>query len=154
MTENIESIENHDSATLARVFNNMSGRGSIGNPTTGLGTSRDPSTHAEVLQPYQLSHLDCENLIEGSRIARNIVSVYPMESSWANFTFGNENYRKYSSYSQKAADYFQNLKTGSLHMKFIEVSIEARLHGEAFLLMGFEDGQSYDKPLNEDNLII
>lgn len=144
-----------DSETIIRALGNLNGSRSIsplGNPLTGLGTDRDPSNYTQVLQTYNLTDEEASNLFMGSRIAKNIVSVYPMEASWAQFTFGTEKYKKYSSYSQKATDFFENLKTGSLHRKFIEVSIEARTMGEAYLLLGCEDGQSYDKPINENNI--
>lgn len=148
--ENVEPTFHSDSATLNTVFRSMS---PMSNPMTGLGTGRDPSSYAQVNSVYVLSHQECIELFRSSRIARNIVTTYPLESSWPQFTFGSEKYYKYSSYSQKATDFFNALKTGSLESIVRQVSVEARLHGQSWLLLGFEDGQSYDKPINENNLI-
>ena len=148
-----------DSTTLMSVFANMQRgqyRGSMGpmsNSLTGLNTERDPTNYAAVNQfVYTLNHQERESLFRNSRICKNLVLTYPLEGRWANFTFGTKR-SDYGADSQTVDDYFENgLKTGSLHKKFVDASIEARLHGRSYLLLGIEDGRAFNKPVDWENI--
>lgn len=137
---------------LKGVFGSLSGsgQGSFYNPVTGIGSSRDPSQYFQITSPYILSHDERIGLIEGSRICQNIVQIYPFEASWGNVTFTGNRYSKLGgSWVKTQSDSF---KLGSLYYCFIEASIEARLHGESFLLLGVDDGQPFNQELNLDSI--
>jgi len=155
MTEiQLELFEATRQDSLKSVFGSMGamgGQGAFFNPMTGIGSSRDPSQYLQITSPHILSHDERIGLIEGSRICQNITQIYPMEASWGQFSFAGNRYAdKANSYLQSL---FDNFKLGSLQHCFMEASIEARLHGESYLLLGVEDGQPYDQPLNFNNII-
>lgn len=68
--EDITALTNTD-GPLEQTFSALS------NPMTGLGTSRAKNQHAQVSRTAQLSAFDRNALVEGSRIARKAVFLYP-----------------------------------------------------------------------------
>lgn len=145
----------NDSETLAKVYNQMGGYRQINpirNSMTGLGTERDPSSYFEIAFTTPLSHQERKDLFRNSRIAKNIVMIYPEESSWFNASFGSQKYASYGLDAQRVNTYLENLKTGSLEQKTRIASMEARLHGEGWLLLGINDGQRFDQPVDEQNI--
>lgn len=145
----------NDSSALKQVFGSMGamsgGNSSFFNPVTGVGSSRDPSQYFQITSPHILTHEERIGLVEGSRICQNITQIYPMESSWGNLSFSGNRYAKTA--NQSIQTLFKNFKLGSLHYCFMEAAIEARLHGESYLMLGVEDGQSYDQPVNYSNIL-
>jgi hypothetical protein len=151
MTDVQLNIFDYNNDGLSDVFGSL-GRtnATISNPITGIGTDRDSSQYVEVTHPRILTHDERVGLVTGSRICQNIVQVYPMEASWGQFNFSGNRYAdRADAYLQS---YFANFKFGSLHRCFVEASIEARLHGESYLLLGVEDGNPYDQPLDFNNI--
>lgn len=142
-----------DSGILKSVYSSMGsngGQGSFYNPVTGVGSARDPSQYLQITSPHLLSHSERIGLLEGSRICQNIVQVYPMEASWGQFNFTAKNESQGA--NNWIQDRFENFRLGSLQSSFVEASIEARLHGESYLLLGVDDGQAFDQPLDFNNI--
>lgn len=143
-----------DSETLAKVYNQMGYRqiNPLRNQMSGLGTERDPSSYFEVAYTTPLQHQERKDLFRNSRIAKNIVMIYPEEASWYNCSFGSQKYASYGVDAQRINTYLENLKTGSLEHKTRIASMEGRLHGEGWLLLGINDGQRFDKPIDETRI--
>lgn len=144
----------NDSETLARVYGQMGYRqiNPIRNSMTGLGTERDPNSYFQVAFTTPIPHQERINLFRNSRIAKNIVMIYPEEASWFNASLGSQKYASYGLDAQRVNTYLDNLKTGSLEQKVRIASMEARLHGEGWVLLGINDGQRFDQPINEENI--
>lgn len=146
-----------DSTTLVNVFSRLSAYGSgntpaVGNPATGIGTARDPSTHARLNYKAKLTTDECIQMYLNSGIARNIIEIYPNEASWFIPQLGTQRFALQAVETQKITSYLEKLKTGSLETKMRTASIEARLHGQSWLLLGINDGRRFNLPVNETNI--
>lgn len=135
--------------TLINAYNTLGGNSPIANIATGLGTSRDKSSYGTVADAPKLSERDRIALVRSSRIARRAVFTYPRSaaSGWVNWTFGSSKVNP-----QSLHDYADNLLTGSLKAAFLEASIESRWHGNGYILLGIDDGQEWDQPINEQRI--
>lgn len=144
MSENSETeliLSNADGA----MFNTFS---AIRNNSTGLGTSRDKSLDLEInANYYQLTLQDRLSLVRSSQIARKAVMLYPLDATrgWCTFNFADND-------NIDLGSYFNDLKRGSLRTAFKEASIEANWHGDGYILLGIDDGQELDQPVNENNI--
>lgn len=135
-----------DSATVAHALTAYRQTTSFRNNMTGLGTERDPNSYFEIVNTSPLEHNERINLYRNSQISRNIVNVYPEEASWVKILGVKP------ALALRISNYLENLRTGSLEMKVREASIEARLHGESWLLLGINDQQRFTQPINELNI--
>lgn len=120
------------------------------NSNTGIGTSRDKTQLSSVnLYAYTLSEAERVALFRQSKIAQKAILTYPLDAArgWVDFTFGQSKIKP-----QDLHNYFNNLKTGNLRTAFKEASIEGRWHGDGWLLLGIDDGQDWDQPVNENNI--
>lgn len=136
---------------------NVGNLSNIYNPFTGLGTSDDPKEHYKISDTKILSYSELVALFVGSRICKRLVMTYPLEASWCEINFATQRYKKYSTLSEQCHQYFNSMIDGkgkqtSLEYKFREASIEARLHGVSYILLGIDDEQTFDKPINIDNI--
>ncbi|NJL54531.1 DUF1073 domain-containing protein [bacterium] len=148
-----------DSATLMNVYGSISPTGngyrgsisSIHNRMTGLNTERDPSNYVGVNNfSYTLTPGECIELYKNSNIVQNVVNTYPMESKFPHFQFSGYSYR---ATSKEVNNFFETRLNESLHQTFIEASIEARLIGKCWLLLGVTDGRKMSEPVDETNII-
>jgi phage-related protein (TIGR01555 family) len=117
---------------------------------TGLGTTRDKSTSYGINSNIRLlNELERNALFRTSRIAKKTVTLYPISAArgWCKHVCSNTDFN-----SDDLEKYFNNLQRGSLRESFKEVSIEARLHGDAYLLLGIEDGKEWYEPIDEKNI--
>jgi len=117
---------------------------------TGLGTTRDKTQSYEINDSIKrLSQYECNALFRTSRMCRKAVSLYPQDAGkgWCTFVSANTDFK-----SDDLQIFFDNLRTGSLRRAFVDASIEARLHGDAYILLGVDDGQQWDQPLNENKI--
>lgn len=144
-----EPTYHQDSETIVRA---LTGLIPGANPLTGLGTDRDPNSYFTVANTIIISAEERNILFRCSRICQNIVTVYPQEASWFTPTFGTGKYKTFGRNAEFILNYFDGLSTGSLESKVREASIEARLHGEAYLLLGIDDGQAFDFPVDETRI--
>lgn len=141
-----EALTNEDSGTLTNAFNSYS---AIRNNNTGIGTSRDKTSSTYIESPHLIAEGERIALFRSSNIVRKIITLYPEDAArgWFEPTFGDSKIEP-----SELLDYFENFKTIGLRQAFLEASIEARLHGNSWLLLGVDDGQSFDKPLDEKRI--
>ena len=96
------------------------------------------------------------NLYRQSHIAKNIVNVFPSESSWGHTLFEGTNYRKFGAESGQLEDFINDaLEIGGcddLETLFRTVSKSSRLLGVSYLILGFDDGNTSDLPLDESKI--
>lgn len=146
---------NNDSEYYDTGLKNSAG---IYNPFSGIGTSRDPSENTHITSPDILTKNEIIWLFTASRIAKRLVFTYPFEASWFEISFTSQKYKKYDSLPDKCYEFFKNLKDSkgnitTLERKFREASIEARLYGACYIILGVNDNQSFDKPIDFENII-
>lgn len=96
------------------------------------------------------------NVYRNSHIAKNVVNVFPSESSWGHPVFEGSNYKKFGAESGKLEDFINDALEANgcddLETLFRIVSKSARLLGVSYLVLGFDDGESFDKPLDESKI--
>lgn len=130
----------------------------LSNPLTRLGGGRDRNEAVEVNPPRILREQERIWTFKASGIAQKIVNLYPHEAPWPKWTFGEKRYAASTdaggsnAMGIKLNRYFEEFTRGRLEDKMREVSIEARLHGSAYLLLGAYDGNDLAEPLNEENI--
>lgn len=123
---------------------------SVQNQLTGIGTARDPLTYnAANTEPLEdLDHDVIWSLYDRSSIMKNIITTYPKEADLGSISVSNAEIDLVS-----VDSHFSNrLKSESLHKIFTDAAIESRLYGVCWVLIGAEDGQSYDQPINENSI--
>lgn len=123
---------------------------SVQNSMTGIGTARDPLSY-NTLNSEPLEDLDTEviwSIYDRSSIMKNIITTYPKESDLGSISVSNAEVDTASIDSH----FSSRLKSESLHKIFTEAAIESRLYGVCWVLIGVEDGQTYDQPVNEDSI--
>ena len=114
---------------------------------TGIGTNRDKVTKGRFWPNAILDHNELLSLYNGSNLAAKIVEKRPTEMFR----------RGYDLESDDAdADELVKLREKSDAMRadenFLEAHIWGGLFGGALLIIGADDGQTPEKPLNEDNI--
>lgn len=118
------------------------------NAQTGAGTRRDKSLNFEVnSEALTISREDCEMLFKTSGLVQKIVGLLPEDSpvEWYSIKLGTD-----KTAPQDISNYLEdNLQ---LHEKLVEASVLARLHGNAYIIILANDGQTPDQPINEDKL--
>ncbi len=121
------------------------------NSNTGVGTSRDKSQSVDINTSPRILDLDDRiGLVRGSRIARRAVFTYPKEaaSRWVEWTLGSSKRIR----GNQIDDYCDRLLTGSLRSAFRDASIEARWHGDGYILLGIDDGKEWNEPVAEESI--
>lgn len=121
--------------------------GAIANNSTGIGTSRDKTTHANAAPVKPLRIRELENLYRGSRLIQKIVCnlVDSSTAKWGELQLANEGQVNTTGYDE----YEKRLKVRSL---FNKAGRNARLHGDYFLIMGIDDGLMWDEPVDMGNV--
>lgn len=142
-----------DSATVRAAIAQSSRYGSaFGNPFNGLGTGRDATQFDQIVSAPLLPH-ECARLYEHCGLIRKIVDAYPNAGNehFAEYTLAA---KKYGFEASKLEQYFENLKStrlyqsGSLRSRLVDASIGARAIKVAYLLLGVDDGQDWNQPIN------
>lgn len=138
--------------------------GLIQNPLLGSGGLRDPLSYASIGQTRDLSDRELADLYSGNHLIQKIVGLYPTAAAkhWLKFSIGGS--KKYGSYGVADADlqgYLNSrcdregdelLSMGSLSSLFRIASLNARLFGVAYLLLGIDDGQEWSDPINAQTI--
>lgn len=116
------------------------------NVLTGLGTARDKRTHAQfggalLFQGGQ----ELDELYAGDDVIARIVDLPAQEMTreWIELRAGEEE-------AGVAKDLAQRLDDLDLQSATAEALTWARLHGGALMILGVDDGQDPDQPLNEE----
>lgn len=163
-----EAAFNQDSMALIRAIGNASARsgGTYQNPVMGYGTARDPLSHGMVVQTPELTDQELSILYESDHLVQRIGYLYPQEAAqhWMHFTAGSQSGRGKSKFSDddlqgylnskvdKDPDLDDSLNTELLSKLFYEASLNARIFGRSYLLLGVEDGRKWDEPINVETI--
>jgi len=134
MTESITQY-NYDGAMTDALS-------AIGNGATGLGTLRDKSQYMAVNgQTYKLSKWELENLFQNDRLIEKAIAAYPRDAArnWGEWSLD-------SGDPQAIPQYAKGLR---LRKAFTEAGIDGRLYGDAFIVLGIDDGQPAEEPVDE-----
>lgn len=138
LDSDVTVLSNTDAGALGTAYSLMSNR------QLGFGDHRDKTKAAQVNQVNKLLLTDRINLFRGSMIVRRAVETLPKTAGrvWLKWTFGSSKRAK----SDKFDDYF---KTLGFRKALVQASIEARHHGEGYILLGINDGLDWSQPVNE-----
>jgi phage-related protein (TIGR01555 family) len=112
------------------------------NPYTGFGTSRDRSTAGYYARDGQLYSQELKSLYYGDDICATIVDA-PVEESFRNGYC-------LTAKDKQLAEEFDKWTESELHLseKLEEAETYARIYGGSLIVLGLDDGQTLDKPLN------
>lgn len=153
------SPEGNYQADAATLLGALSGTGSLSNPYTGFGTDRDPFSATEVSPPRRLSEQERIWLVQGSGVCENAVWVLPTESELHFPTVSVASSGSSAGSSQKTAqlqsylnDYYNSFQRGTPAKVFAEAAGEARWHGNAYVLLGIDDGRGWHEPVDRENI--
>lgn len=118
----------------------------IGNPYTGIGTLRDPLQNSQVQAPAILSDRELEHLYRASRICEKAVRLLPEAAAqgWVEWHLGES--------SIETSDIDKAMKELQVRKCFARASILGRWYGDGYILMGLDDGQMWDEPVNEEKI--
>lgn len=122
----------------------------IGNPHLGLGNDRDSTQYVDIQYARQLTDNEKIALYEGDSDCQKVATLLPAaaRSAGITWTFGQAKRAK----PHLVGEYLDNLRTGSFLEALAEASIESRIHGNAYLLLGIDDGGEFDEPVNEQRI--
>lgn len=146
---NTDSVDSH----IINAYLASGGSGSQGaifgvsNPLTGMGTSRDPlyySTPSDNDSEDELTDDQIWQLYGRSSVIQNVVNTYPKEA-----TIGKLQCNKKINVSEIDFYFSSQLKGDSLEKTFREASIESRLFGICWVVIGVNDGNSFDQPVGD-----
>jgi hypothetical protein len=146
MSDETTAIElTRNDGALLNAFGSL-----IGNRNTGLGQSGrdkflDTSINTIVLP---LDRMELHALYRNSKICEKVVDLLPKAATsktWLEITLG----KGRKNIPAKALQYANDLK---LRDAVREAAILGRLEGDGFIVMGIDDGQLPDVPVNEKNI--
>lgn len=109
------------------------------NPFTGFGTSRDKTASTYFVPELRLSDIELSGLYHGDAIARRIVEIVPRTMLRQGLTWKGKD----------EIAFRDKVRSLGLAEAMLEAYIWARLFGGALLILGADDGQTADQPLNE-----
>jgi phage-related protein (TIGR01555 family) len=116
------------------------------NVLTGLGTSRDKTVYGQFIRLVEINETELTSLYHQNDMARRIVALKPQEMVRQGFTVNIEDDTEASSETVKA------LRDLGVAPKVRDAMIWGRLYGGSVAIIGADDGQASDKPLNEDRI--
>ena len=117
------------------------------------GGRADPNSAVQLPDEVErLDYLVCSQLYQQSKFIQRIVDTYPYESAQKEpeFDFDEEVDTEDLKQSLRDVQVFNIAQgyTGAMD-GFIEASVLSRIHGDAYLIIGVDDGQAFDQPVNE-----
>lgn len=123
---------------------------SIQNYGTGAGVMGRDRMQANFVNtnPLVLQVPELDALHRTSPFCQKVVETYPHDGTddWINVTLGKD------SPAELPSEIMEYLKELQLRELFRDASLLGRLHGDAFIIIGANDGRGYDEPLDESNL--
>ena len=124
---------------LFKVFSTLSHKKS------GLGTEKDATTHVNINKNPWLSNYQVELLYYQNKIAEKVVNLLP-KAALSDFTIITD------SSNVSAEDIKNYLQKKHLIEAFEDTAIQGRLYGDAFLVLGLDDGQEPNQEINLERL--
>ena len=112
------------------------------NTSTGLNTARDKRTLTTFQADVKLTPVEAEALFRSNALAARIVELPAQEETreWVRFT------------SDPKGKFAERVDSLDVRSRVFEARVWARLTGGGVILLGFRDGVSFDRPLDEENL--
>lgn len=145
-----------DSIGLINAF------GSISNSLTGIGTDRAKVNNVAIARGRQISRSQLQVLFEDELI-RKVICLFPENATKAWFSLSIPNNKVGEDIAELLLRYIDDLgdrddKTEvesaselyGARGAFLIASILARQFGKAYILIGVDDGQNFDKPVNRN----
>lgn len=121
----------------------------IYNQTTGVGTERDKSTHAEInTAVIQLPEEHLRNLPRLSGIIKRATFLHPLDAfrgQWYRLKVGGEG----GVNPEDIQKYIKDI-TGAFRFSMLRATALGRQHGDGFILKGIADGRPPDQPVDEE----
>lgn len=113
------------------------------NPVTGLGTwGRDKQSYSTFCPNNRLGYGMLSNLYNHDDLAKKCVKLRPQEMLRQGYEIQHE----------KAEEIKKAAKELQINQAFLWMMIWGRLYGGCVLILGIDDGQTFDKPLDETRI--
>ncbi len=116
------------------------------NVLTGLGTSRDKTQYGYFRASARIPEQELTDLFNHHDLARRIVSLRPSECYREGFKV------EIKDDTETAEEINKAIKDRGIVSQFRRATVFGRLQGGGLIIGGLEDGQTQDKPLNEENI--
>ena len=119
----------------------------ISNQASGLGTKKDTTTHLKINKIPTLTTDQLEILYYQTKIIEKIVDLLP-QSGLKDINI------KTDSSQVTATDIKEFLKDNKLNLVSVieDAAIQGRLYGDAFIILGLDDSQNFNQPVNLESL--
>jgi hypothetical protein len=142
-------VLNQDMDGLITALASLGGGSVLMNQATGIGTSRNRAKGARPGSPLKLGRKERCDLFASSGIIQRLVSSYPARAvrGWPEFQALRKGRGEWD--ESPLQDYLDRLEMRDL---FCVASIEARLHGDCYILLDVDDGQPVDQPVAIDRI--
>ena len=147
-----------DSIGLINAF------GNIGNSFTGIGTDRAKVNNISISKGRRLSRSQLEILF-GDELLRKVVCLFPENAVKAWFGLSIPNNKLGDNTSELILKYIDSLGDREDQTKaesqselygakdaFLIAAILARQFGKSYILIGIDDGQELDQPVNKNSI--
>lgn len=132
---------------------NALGHNPLVNPASGMGTARDRSVYTQIGTTNLLTRDEVEQAYSGDWLCRRVVDLLAYEATKNPPLFvlgGQEGQLKRA--AKMIAAVQQSITALDVMTVLREAAILARLYGGAAIIMGLDDGQEADQPLNAGSL--
>jgi len=117
------------------------------NLLTGLGVKGQDGRADTFASWNRMSWDEVENLYSSDELATKVVEYLPEEMLRKEFKYSHE--QAEPSFNEEMNNYLKEFKVKE---KFLEAMKQARLYGEAYVLMGIDDGQDHSEPLDVERI--
>lgn len=137
-----------DSGAIAAALSQISSAALV-NEATGLGTSSNRSKRARPTAARRLSRKERCDIIESSGIILRLITAYPSRAfrGWPEFRSSERSSGEYD--EGPLQEYLSRL---GLPEKFRDASMDARQHGDCYILLDIDDGRTIDQPVDMDRI--
>lgn len=116
------------------------------NVLTGLGTGRDKTQYGYFRASCRISDQELTDLFNHHDLARRIVSLRPSDCYREGFKV------EIKDDNEQAEEINKAIKERGIVNQFRRATVFGRLQGGGLIIGGLDDGQSQDKPLDEENI--
>lgn len=117
---------------------------------TGVNTSRDKRGYACIEAPQVFDQRDLENFYRGNDLAKRICNLPAFEMTRKGWELDiDEDGDDVADIKKGVHEYHKKL---GVRRRVFQAAAFSRLYGRAYLLLGIDDGQKADKPVNWDRV--
>jgi len=144
MVEFFGGTYRNDSEALSIIFS------ALANNMTGIGTTRDKSQYARInTLVRELNYQELQSLPRKSRLIRRAIELFPNDAikAWYKLKFGED----VGVDPQDVQQYLREVK-GNYRQSFRRAASLGRQYGDAFILLGINDGRAPSEPVDERSI--